>query len=92
MNSHWLTGFINADGNFGVYLSKEDSKSFRCEAQFNIVQLNSSRIILEHIQTVLGFGSVYPLIPDSLLSPSGMQGPETTHLLFKYLILKALIN
>lgn len=67
INAEWLTGFINADGHFGLFISTEDSAKMRCEPQFNIVQLNSSRIVLEHITKFLGFGTVYPLIPDPLL-------------------------
>lgn len=67
INSQWLTGFINSDGHFGLVVSSEGSLKTRCTAQFSLVQLNSSRIVLEHITTYLGFGTVYPLVPDPLL-------------------------
>lgn len=70
MNNQWLAGFINSDGHFGLYLTrpKEDKPMrIRCEAQFNLVQLNSSRIVLEYIVNFLGFGTVYPLVPNASL-------------------------
>lgn len=67
INSQWLTGFINSDGHFGFVVSAADSLKTRCTAQFSLVQLNSSRVVLEQITTYLGFGIVYPLVPDPLL-------------------------
>lgn len=67
MNSHWLAGFINSDGHFGFFVTDAVSLRTRCTAQFSLVQLNSSRIVLEYITQFLGFGTVYPLIPDPVL-------------------------
>lgn len=63
----WLTGFINSDGHFGFFITGEASLKTRCTAQFSLCQLNSSRIVLEYVTQLLGFGTVYPLIPGPLL-------------------------
>jgi LAGLIDADG endonuclease len=66
INPHWLAGFINADGHFGLYTSKKENKLQRCEAHFSLIQLNTSRILLEEIVKYLGFGNVYPIVCNSL--------------------------
>lgn len=62
INIHWIAGFINADGGFGIYLSKPKAN----EAKFSgglrikicITQNNRSLIVLKQINQFLGVGYI----------------------------------
>lgn len=58
MNNAWLTGFIIADGSFGIYLSKCSSyrQNFKVIPQIRITQDVISLLVLEAIKNMLGLG------------------------------------
>lgn len=58
MNNAWLTGFIIADGSFGIYLSKCSSyrQNFKVIPQIRITQDVISLLVLEAIKNMLGWG------------------------------------
>lgn len=61
INIDWIAGFINSDGHFGLFISKKTNSKNRTDLIISITQLNTSRIVLEHIVKFVGFGKVYPL-------------------------------
>ena len=62
MNIHWICGFINSDGSFSLLIRK-DAKLIlgeRCSTEISITQHSISLIVLERINSFLGYGSVKP--------------------------------
>jgi hypothetical protein len=61
LNIHWLAGFINADGSFGIYFgnSKTNVLNIQCKPIISISQHNRSLILINGIQEFLGFGKIY---------------------------------
>jgi len=60
MNIHWLSGFISADGRFGLFIRKNTKCALgvSCDVIISITQDEVSLITLEHIATFLGFGKI----------------------------------
>lgn len=60
MNIHWLCGFMNGDGYFGLRFrqSIKYALGVGCEAVISITQDGVSLITLEHIITFLGIGKI----------------------------------
>lgn len=60
MNLNWLAGFINADGTFGIYFSK-NTRSEReiMKLGISITQNNTSIIVLEKIREFLSYGNIW---------------------------------
>ena len=61
MNLNWIAGFINADGTFGIYFSK-NTKGARdiMKVGISITQNNTSIEVLKAIREFLSYGSVWP--------------------------------
>ncbi len=59
MNIHWLAGFINADGSFGLNIQKNLISGSICRFRIQITQHNNSLILLQAICKFLGEGKVY---------------------------------
>lgn len=61
MDIHWLAGFINADGSFGLYAT--NNKTYKLGKNVNmritITQHNRSLVVLKEIKNFLGMGSIY---------------------------------
>jgi hypothetical protein len=60
MNINWLSGFINADGHFGLGVRKSNKYALgaSCDVIISISQDEVSLITLEHIITFLGIGKI----------------------------------
>lgn len=58
MNNAWLTGFINTDGSFGIYISKNssDHSKYNVVPQIRIYQDVISLVVLDSIKNMLGNG------------------------------------
>lgn len=57
LNPTWLTGFINADGTFGLNISKNSiTQKFKIIPQIRIFQDVISLVVLEAIKNMLGQG------------------------------------
>jgi len=61
LNIHWLAGFINADGSFGVYFNKSISNKLKkqCSPRITISQHTRSLLVLNAIKELLGIGKIY---------------------------------
>jgi len=59
MNLNWIAGFINADGTFGIYFSKDARrKRENMKVGISITQNNTSIIVLESIREFLSYGNI----------------------------------
>jgi LAGLIDADG DNA endonuclease family protein len=66
LNIHWLAGFINADGSFGLHIQTNLlGNSNICRFRILITQHINSLVLLEAICKFLGLGKVY-LGPNSI--------------------------
>ncbi len=61
LNIHWICGFINADGTFGVYLKKSNSSKFGYSyyLTISISQHIKSLIVLDAIKNYFNIGKIY---------------------------------
>jgi hypothetical protein len=61
INIHWICGFINSDGSFGVYLIQSNASKFGFSTQLKIVisQHNKSLIVLDAIRNYFNIGKIY---------------------------------
>ena len=61
INIHWICGFINADGSFGVYLKKSNISKFgySYNLKISISQHIKSLIVLDAIKNYFNFGNIY---------------------------------
>jgi hypothetical protein len=61
INIHWICGFINADGTFGVYLIKSNASKFgySYNLKLSISQHNESLIVLDAIKNYFNIGKIY---------------------------------
>lgn len=60
MNLNWIAGFINADGTFGIYFSKDTRrKGENMKVGISITQNNTSILVLERIREFLSFGNIW---------------------------------
>jgi len=58
LNIHWLAGFINADGPFGLYVQPNNSGVGKFI--INITQHHTNLALLQALCDFLGIGKVYP--------------------------------
>jgi LAGLIDADG endonuclease len=60
MNINWLSGFISADGHYGLVVRKSNKSALggSCDVIISISQDGVSLITLEHIVTFLGIGKI----------------------------------
>lgn len=60
LNIHWIAGFINADGSFGIYFQKSLTHKLKeqCSPKISISQHNRSILVLNAIIVFLGMGKL----------------------------------
>ena len=65
LNPHWITGFVQADGTFGLNYIKDERVrlGFNCQPQFSISQHKRDLTILKRILNDLGCGLLIPSSP-----------------------------
>jgi len=65
LNPNWISGFVQADGTFGLnYIKSSRSKlGYTCQPQFRVTQHERDLVILKRIITAMGCGN--------LINPSG---------------------
>jgi hypothetical protein len=58
---YWLAGFIDAEGSFGIKISKSSStkSGYNVYLQFNLVQHVRDEILLKSLEEYLNCGKVY---------------------------------
>ena len=84
MNLTWLTGFINADGTFGLNLSKNSiTQKVKVIPQVRIFQDVISLVVLEAIKNMLGQGNLIKPSPNRSVATLAFYSKEAINLIIK---------
>ena len=84
MNLTWLTGFISADGTFGLNLSKNSiTQKVKVIPQVRIFQDVISLVVLEAIKNMLGQGNLIKPSPNRSVATLAFYSKEAINLIIK---------
>ena len=84
MNLTWLTGFISADGTFGLNLSKNSiTQKVKVIPQVRIFQDVRSLVVLEAIKNMLGQGNLIKPSPNRSVATLAFYSKEAINLIIK---------
>jgi hypothetical protein len=84
LNPTWLTGFINADGTFGLNISKNSStQKFKVIPQIRIFQDVISLVVLEAIKNMLGQGILIKPSPNRNVATLAFYRKEAINLIIQ---------
>ena len=85
LNSHWISGFISAEGNFDVRIPSTNSKlGYRVQLRFRISQHSRDFILMQKIVEYLGSGKIYKYAGKSAVSLSIVDFKDITNIIVPF--------
>ena len=85
LNSHWISGFISAEGNFDVRIPSTNSKlGYRVQLRFRISQHSRDFILMQKIVEYLGSGKIYKYAGKSAVSLSIIDFKDITNIIVPF--------
>lgn len=85
LNSHWISGFISAEGNFDVRIPSTNSKlGYRVQLRFRISQHSRDFILMQKIVEYFGSGKIYKYAGKSAVSLSIVDFKDITNILVPF--------
>ena len=86
MDSHWISGFVSAEGNFDVRMPSTKNKlGYRVQLRFRISQHSRDIRLMEKIVEYFGSGKIYKYSGKSAISLSIVDFTNITNIIVPFL-------